>query len=414
MDEATCREMSVEEFGALRRARTGWVTPLAGLRALVAAERELGRLLRERILPAIVRAAAASTTPVKPHRANEGARTVVPRAQVPGWIARMLEGTLDHATGFPSVDAGPLLETTAPQELAKLRCILCYFDRVADAPPTGQLDIERVVVGKHDWLADASPLQPVELCDGAIEDAVGCRQVDFANAYLGGGVLSGGCVQEEIRFAVAPELLAGMIVSPRMGPLEAIVLRGAERFATVTGYAFTLRYAGAFADPCARAADGTPEVEVAAIDAVDYRRTLPTTQYEEPAIRRELDKARAGFRRDARNLPVATGNWGCGVFGGDPVQKAVIQWLAASAEGRAVRYYPYGDDRLGDLAGFVALGAGAVADGGRGGEAADRVEDERGGDLRCDRGVRACRRRSRRRACGSRRRWMISELVRIW
>lgn len=27
---------------------------------------------------------------------------------------------------------------------------------------------------------------------------------------------------------------------------------------------------------------------------------------------------------------VATGNWGCGVFGGDPELKATIQWLAAS------------------------------------------------------------------------------------
>lgn len=27
---------------------------------------------------------------------------------------------------------------------------------------------------------------------------------------------------------------------------------------------------------------------------------------------------------------IATGNWGCGVFGGDPELKAMIQWLAAS------------------------------------------------------------------------------------
>lgn len=27
---------------------------------------------------------------------------------------------------------------------------------------------------------------------------------------------------------------------------------------------------------------------------------------------------------------IATGNWGCGAFGGDPELKAMIQWLAAS------------------------------------------------------------------------------------
>lgn len=30
---------------------------------------------------------------------------------------------------------------------------------------------------------------------GAIEDAHDAMQIDFANAYIGGGVLSGGCVQ---------------------------------------------------------------------------------------------------------------------------------------------------------------------------------------------------------------------------
>lgn len=27
---------------------------------------------------------------------------------------------------------------------------------------------------------------------------------------------------------------------------------------------------------------------------------------------------------------VATGNWGCGVFGGDPEVKIMLQWLAVS------------------------------------------------------------------------------------
>lgn len=30
------------------------------------------------------------------------------------------------------------------------------------------------------------------------------------------------------------------------------------------------------------------------------------------------------------DVGIATGNWGCGAFGGDPELKSVIQWLAAS------------------------------------------------------------------------------------
>ena len=29
-------------------------------------------------------------------------------------------------------------------------------------------------------------------------------------------------------------------------------------------------------------------------------------------------------------IGVATGNWGCGVFGGDPEVKIMLQWLAIS------------------------------------------------------------------------------------
>ena len=42
------------------------------------------------------------------------------------------------------------------------------------------------------------------------------------------------------------------------------------------------------------------------------------------------------------SLPgVATGNWGCGVFGGDVEFKCLIQWAAASLCGRDIRYHPF-------------------------------------------------------------------------
>ena len=49
----------------------------------------------------------------------------------------------------------------------------------------------------------------------------------------------------------------------------------------------------------------------------------------------------------SRVLPVATGNWGCGVFRGDPELKAVIQWVAASAAGcPAIVYHTFSDERM--------------------------------------------------------------------
>ena len=47
--------------------------------------------------------------------------------------------------------------------------------------------------------------------------------------------------------------------------------------------------------------------------------------------------------------PFATGNWGCGCFGGDLQLKALLQWMAASRAGRAMIYYPFGDSRAAGL-----------------------------------------------------------------
>ena len=47
---------------------------------------------------------------------------------------------------------------------------------------------------------------------------------DFANKYIGGGALHGGCVQEEILFLIFPELYVSMLFCEVMSPIEAIVI----------------------------------------------------------------------------------------------------------------------------------------------------------------------------------------------
>ena len=354
--------VSLDQFRQVRQELSGSALELAGILRLMADEPALLSRLQERILPSILRHArallTAGNTELRTHELGCSARTVMGRAEVAGWLAHMALGTLPQPTpSHPRIDLAPLLSARWPAELAKLRCVLAYFDHIAEETPPGRLTIERLVKAARpaeNWAEDPSPLLPLTVhAEGAIEDAPGCRQVDFANCYLGGGVLSGGCVQEEIRFAVAPELLVGMIVSPRMQPDEAILLHGAERFTQTRGYAQSLRYHGPFSDPCDRHVDGTPDIELVAIDAVDYRCQDAAAQRTPAVILRELGKASTGFLRDARGLPIASGNWGCGAFGGEPSLKAVIQWLAASAEGRALHYFSFADLRVGDLAGFA-------------------------------------------------------------
>ena len=45
-------------------------------------------------------------------------------------------------------------------------------------------------------------------------------------------------------------------------------------------------------------------------------------------------------------MAVATGNWGCGAFGGEPHLKALLQWMAASVAKRDVVYFTFDKQEL--------------------------------------------------------------------
>lgn len=79
-------------------------------------------------------------------------------------------------------------------------------------------------------------------------------------------------------------------------------------------------------------------------------RGLEWTQYQPTHMDRELHKAYVAFftgrgKGQKQNVsPVATGNWGCGAFNGDPELKMLIQWMAASEADRLqITYFTFGD-----------------------------------------------------------------------
>lgn len=47
-----------------------------------------------------------------------------------------------------------------------------------------------------------------------------------------------------------------------------------------------------------------------------------------------------------RGMAVATGNWGCGAFGGEVRLKALLQLMAAAVAERDVVYFTFGDRQL--------------------------------------------------------------------
>eukprot|EP00479_Gromia_sphaerica_P005370 TRINITY_DN16401_c0_g1_i1.p1 TRINITY_DN16401_c0_g1~~TRINITY_DN16401_c0_g1_i1.p1 ORF type:complete len:115 (+),score=22.44 TRINITY_DN16401_c0_g1_i1:57-401(+) len=96
-------------------------------------------------------------------------------------------------------------------------------------------------------------------------------QADFAARHIGGGVVGQGCVQEEIRFLVCPELIVSRLICRAMGPLESIIIVGAEQFSKYSGYSRTFTCEGPFIDKTPLDSEGRIATVVVAIDAEHYK-----------------------------------------------------------------------------------------------------------------------------------------------
>ncbi|XP_043214606.1 poly(ADP-ribose) glycohydrolase-like isoform X2 [Amphibalanus amphitrite] len=238
------------------------------------------------------------------------------------------------------------------RRVEKLKCLLHYFHRVLRREPTGVLTFSRRFLSPSelpDWSASEARL-PALSChsEGLIEDQLGSLQVDFANKFVGGGVLGDGCVQEEIRFLINPELIVARLFTEVLDATECLVVTGCERFSQFEGYADTFKWTAKATDPSPLDEFGRRSTQVVALDAVHF--TQPQRQYMKHFLLREMNKAYVGFSWAGGGPlpPVATGNWGCGAFNGDPHLKALLQLMAAALAGREVIYLTFGDEMLRD------------------------------------------------------------------
>ncbi|CAF3767930.1 unnamed protein product [Rotaria sordida] len=245
-----------------------------------------------------------------------------------------------------------LYQKGPPQKIEKLKCILHYFRRVTQKMPNGVITIQRFALSKHrfpQWSDLQTGLCDLHLTTGKkIEDINGALQVDFANKYIGGGVLGGGCVQEEIRFTICPEMLVSLLLCEKMEINECIFLIGCERYSSYRGYAKSFQFDEDYEDNTPRDNWDRRWCHVVAMDAIYFRN--PSDQYQMKAVDRELLKAYTSFsplgKGSDYEFGIATGNWGCGAFNGDKQLKAIIQLMAASEARRPLIYAAYGDKNL--------------------------------------------------------------------
>lgn len=257
-------------------------------------------------------------------------------------------------SSYPAINFNTLYGTCyrRPEaHMEKLKCLLSYFNRVVNNCPTGLITYSRKVVparGVPTWSSGATTLPKLHMdSKGTIEvEGNGMLQADFANKFVGGGVLRSGLVQEEIRFTVCPELLASMLFTEVLGDREVLVVVGVEQFSKYEGYADSFKFAGRFTDTVGLDSSGRKETSLVAMDAIRF--TNSQDQFNMRNIDRELNKAFVAFQNRHVNTlqAVATGNWGCGAFGGDTRVKLIIQMMAAAEAGRDLVYFTFGDTSL--------------------------------------------------------------------
>ncbi|KAJ9472151.1 Poly(ADP-ribose) glycohydrolase [Diplonema papillatum] len=292
--------------------------------------------------------------------AKSGARSAVATEE------ELLAGGFANANFLP-LFTPPVAQVQAGLAVEKLHCFVQYFvssyERLARAgtPPTRLQVIRTAVQDFPDWKACTVPLQTRLSVDesGCIESKIGCLQVDFANRYLGGGVIGNGCVQEEIRFLMTPGLMLARLVCECLSEEEAVRVIGCRQYSTYTGYSDTFCYVGPYDDP-------TPNVSgpkaslycnvcVVAADAVNFNAygMYPSKQFSGRFQKREVNKMYAAVSGSPseQEAPIsrtlATGKWGCGVFGGDAEFKALLQLCAAAAAGcEELIFHTYGDINL--------------------------------------------------------------------
>lgn len=334
---------------------------------------------------------------------------------------------------MPQCNFTEMFNVMKSTEVEKTKCIMDYFNQLEqseynEAFSKKNMIYERIHLSQHEIFTwDRLRTSNTRLCDfqvnasRPIEDTgPHYAKVDFANKYLGGGVLNTGCLQEEITFTICPELISGMVLMEAMDCNEAIIISGFDRYSRYSGYARNLKYDKKY-DSSTNAYNW-----LIAIDAIDLRGNT-SVQYEPGCMLRDVNKAYAGFKRfrqprtllptmnnshcekqaspKASKIPprsefcqnyvtseqstymtecqvnlqpighhhdsgtggneptvgraqpptlypcsIATGNWGCGAFGGDPQLKSILQWIAASEAGcKELLYCTVDHPDLGEL-----------------------------------------------------------------
>ncbi|KAI8839257.1 hypothetical protein BC829DRAFT_404047 [Chytridium lagenaria] len=233
-------------------------------------------------------------------------------------------GTLSFLNIYSNIDIG----------IERTMCFIGYFHIQAlekGIHDHRQVTIERCVyLNDHPWNLSDVPIHrsTINILRGRMEDSMAPGFVDFANKRIHIHSIISSCTQEEVLFSCAPEAFLAMAICTRItrGTLDTL----------------PFRYNGFYGG------DTVPSppprlLDILVLDAVyrDHFSIHNTT--------RDMSKAFIAFKA-MRGIPIVTGHWGCGIFGGNKVHK-FLQQLCAASEAACERldYSVFHDEELAAL-----------------------------------------------------------------
>lgn len=285
-------------------------------------------------------------------RLAEGDRVTVPAKDTflilaMAFLDRLRISGNEHAAAERQIDMRHLFHGNNE----KLKCLVNYFVKGLIEPNF----LKRNLTFYHKEQTDHPDLTalvypPIDITASGpkIEDVTGTVFADFANNKFGGGVTGRGAVQEEILLIIHPETLLGRALFRPMTRNSACVVMGAVRVSNYTGYgngskfgSKPFKYAGTVqynSGAQTLDVDNRALTEIIAFDAQNFK-SNPKLQYRPDDIDSEFNRVVAAFTRHpftSNEVPITTGLWGSGDYGGDPVLKTLIQVAAAAATNRKI------------------------------------------------------------------------------
>ncbi|ELP90616.1 poly ADP-ribose glycohydrolase, putative [Entamoeba invadens IP1] len=290
----------------------------------------------EEILPTITELVLGSENVLHPPPVimNTNALQLLTRRQCASFLACGFLGLFSttlrkNYRNHPDVTGFVSMFTSSDQvSLTRLRCFIGYFHVIHNNMKNQHFMRELVTFNR----VDSPPFDVKRLLQAKIKfsgisvnDEMGIMdfpettlKADFANKYLGGGVLRGGNVQEEIMFMECPEMICGLFINTVMDDFTTIRISGAIRYTQIVGYGGRIEFKKIFEEQVKQ--------NIVALDALVFGRDKEA-QFKSDSIQREMTKIYSAVHSAYEdNLSdFVTGKWGCGVFGGDVILKFLLQ-----------------------------------------------------------------------------------------